>query len=225
MTRTQYEEIEQYMLSCMADSAHDREHVYRVLYTALDIARYECGVNSDLLIAACLLHDIGRKEQFENPLLDHAEIGGQKAHIFLIQLGWPEEAASAVRDCIAAHRYRTGRPPCSTEAKILFDSDKLDVTGAMGIARTLLYRGQVSEPLYTLREDGTISDGTNDDRPSFFQEYKFKLESLYDRFFTARAEALAEERRPAAAAFYESLLREARLSCENGRQLLEETLQ
>lgn len=224
MTRTQYEEIEQYMLSCMADSAHDCDHVYRVLYTALDIARYECDVNSDILIAACLLHDIGRKEQFVNPLLDHAEIGGQKARAFLTGLGWPEEAAAAVHDCIAAHRYRTGCPPCSIEAKILFDSDKLDVTGAMGVARTLLYKGQASEPLYTLREDGAISDGTDDGRPSFLQEYRFKLEKLYGRFFTARAESLARERRPAAAAFYESLLREIRFSCENGRQLLEKTL-
>ena len=28
--------------------------------------------------------------------------------------------------------------------------------------------------------DGIVSDGTNDDAPSFFQEYKYKLEHLYD---------------------------------------------
>ncbi|MBR2145622.1 MAG: HD domain-containing protein [Akkermansia sp.] len=46
----------------MTDSAHDREHVYRVLYAALNLARGEENVNYDVLIAACLLHDVGRRE-------------------------------------------------------------------------------------------------------------------------------------------------------------------
>ena len=46
--------------SCMGDSAHDKEHIYRVLYSALDIAQGEAGVDYDVLIAACLLHDIAR---------------------------------------------------------------------------------------------------------------------------------------------------------------------
>ncbi len=48
------------MLSCMNDSAHDKEHIYRGLYTALDIAAYEQDVDYEILITACLLHDIGR---------------------------------------------------------------------------------------------------------------------------------------------------------------------
>lgn len=35
--------------------------------------------------------------------------------------------------------YRKSNPPQSIEAKILFDADKLDAAGAMGIARTLIY--------------------------------------------------------------------------------------
>ena len=41
MTQERYRRIEGYMLECMAESAHDREHVYRVLYLALDIAETE----------------------------------------------------------------------------------------------------------------------------------------------------------------------------------------
>ena len=61
MDKKTYEQIEAYMKSCMQDSAHDVEHIYRVLYTALDIAEYEKGVDHDVLICACLLHDIGRR--------------------------------------------------------------------------------------------------------------------------------------------------------------------
>lgn len=38
MRQEVYSFLESYMLSCMEDSAHGKEHIYRVLYTALDIA-------------------------------------------------------------------------------------------------------------------------------------------------------------------------------------------
>lgn len=140
MERETFDLIERYMLRCMDDAAHDREHVYRVLYLAMDIARYE-EADTNLLIAACLLHDIGRKEQMENPSLDHAVVGAEKAKRFLLEEGFDPAFAGRVSACIATHRYRSDHPPESIEAKILFDADKLDVTGAMGAARTLLYQG------------------------------------------------------------------------------------
>ena len=62
MKKENYELLEGYMLSQMDENAHDKEHIYRVLYTALEIAESEKDVDYDVLIAACLLHDIGRKE-------------------------------------------------------------------------------------------------------------------------------------------------------------------
>ena len=72
MKKETYCLLETYMLSCMEDSAHDKEHIYRVLYYALEIAKWETNINYDILITACLFHDIGRREQFENPELCHA---------------------------------------------------------------------------------------------------------------------------------------------------------
>ncbi len=162
MKKEDYTTMENYMLSCMEDSAHDKEHIYRVLYNALDIAQTEERVDYDILISACLLHDVGRKEQFENPSVCHAMAGAEKAYVFLKGHGFPEEYAAAVRDCIRSHRFRKSDPPQSIEAKILFDADKIDVSGAIGIARTLVYKGKVAEPLYTLQEDGQVSDGSGD---------------------------------------------------------------
>lgn len=167
MTVKDYEKTEAYMLSCMNDSAHDKEHVYRVLYYALEIAKQEPDVDYEILITSCLLHDIGRKEQFENPGLCHARVGGDKAYAFLVGAGWTQERALRVKQAVAAHRYRSDNPPESIEAKILFDADKLDVTGAVGIARTLLYKGKMGQPLYTLESDGSVSDGTEDEEESF----------------------------------------------------------
>jgi len=212
MKKSEYENIESYMLECMKDSAHDKEHIYRILYMALGIAKYEKNVDPDILIAACLLHDIGREAQFRNPALNHAKVGGEQAYDFLVRNGWPDKRAWHVRECITTHRFRSDHLPESIEAKILFDADKLDATGTLGIARTLIYKGQVSEPLYSLDENGNVSDGENDTIPSFFQEYKFKLEKLYDKFFTRRGKQIAKERQASAILFYESMLKEVK-SC------------
>lgn len=224
MTNEIYQLLENYMLSCMEDSAHDKEHVYRVLYTALDIAGTETNVDYDVLICACLLHDIGRKEQFENPALCHAQVGAQKAYQFLIEHGFTEAFASHAADCIRTHRYRKSNPPESIEAKILFDADKVDASGTVGIARTLLYKGEVGDPLYTIGADGNVLDGTADEKSSFMKEYKYKLENLYSHFWTKRGEELAKSRQQAAQAFYNSLLREVRSSYGAGQALLEEHL-
>lgn len=224
MTKETCRLLENYMISCMGDSAHDSEHIYRVLYAALDIARTEPDADTDVLICACLLHDIGRAEQFADPSVRHEEAGAVKAEKFLAEHGFPPAFREKVCRCILTHRFRSDRPPESIEAKILFDADKLDVTGAMGIARTLVYKGIVSDPLYSLNPDGTVSDGTGDRRPSFFHEYRFKLENLYGRFYTARGAERAAERRDAAKAFYDALLSEVRQTRDGGPALLDACL-
>lgn len=221
MKQETYDLIETYMLSCMDDSAHDAEHIYRVLYNALAIAEDEPCVDYDILITACLLHDIGRREQFADPRLCHAAVGSEKAGRFLPEHGFGAEFAEKVSHCIATHRFRKSNQPQSIEAKILFDADKLDVTGAIGIARTLQYKADTKEPLYTLRPDGSICDGEGESASSsFFREYKFKLEKLYDRFYTSKGAAMAAQRRQIAADFYSALYREVNDGYVSGKQCL-----
>uniref|UniRef100_UPI00405792C0 HD domain-containing protein n=1 Tax=Acetatifactor sp. TaxID=1872090 RepID=UPI00405792C0 len=224
MTENTYQLLENYMLSCMVDSTHDKDHIYRVLYNALEIAKHEEAVDVDVLICAALLHDIGRKEQFEDESLCHAEVGARKAYVFLVEHNFDKAFAEKVSHCIYCHRYRSGNEPQSIEAKILFDADKLDVTGAIGIARTLIYRGQVSEPIYTLNAEGKVSSGENDEAFSFFREYKYKLEKLYDRFYTNYGAELAKKRREAAVTYYENLLAEVSEGYEQGNKELKRHL-
>jgi uncharacterized protein len=214
---TDFTDIERYMLEKMSDSAHDCEHVYRVLNYALDIAGSEGGVDYDVLIAACLLHDIARAEQFADPALDHAEVGAEMAKSWLVEGGCAPGFAGAVGDCIRAHRFRSNAPPASLEAKILFDADKIDVCGAMGIVRTIQYNDVVARPVYTLSPDGDVLDGSNDEAPSMMKEYKFKLEKLYGKFFTRRGAQLAAERQQNAVAFYSAILSETRNCYAEGK--------
>ena len=225
MNKETYFLLENFMLGCMEDSAHDKEHIYRVLYNALEIAKTENNVNYDVLIAACLLHDIGRKEQFENPALCHAIVGSEKAYQFLLAHGFEMSYAEQVKQCIKTHRYRKNNLPQNIEAKILFDADKLDVAGAIGIARTLLYKGSISEPLYSVMPNGAVSTGENDITPSFFQEYKYKLENLYSNFYTEKATTIAKERQHIAMGFYNSLYQEVNSSYQNGTNELNNLLE
>ena len=225
MTRAEYRGIEGYMLQLMRDSAHDMHHVYRVLYAAVDIARHTPGADADVLVAACLLHDIGRAAQFSDRKHNHAKVGADMAHAFLLARDWPKPKAKHVKDCIASHRYRGKKQPETLEAKILFDADKLDACGALGIARTLQYGGITGEPLYLLDENGTIlAGGGGEEDSSFFQEYNYKLANLYGRFYTPRAKELAAARRRHAVDFYNGLHGEIAQTNEAGVALLEQML-
>lgn len=222
MDKKDFIKIENYMLSQMKDSAHDRFHVYRVLYSALDIAATESGVDMDVLTTACLLHDVGRERQFTDPKLCHAKTGGEMAYEFLLSMKWDVNKSQHVRDCISSHRFRGDNRPQSIEAKILFDADKLDVTGALGIARTLFYSGQVSEPLYIVDENGDIvTTGSDADISSFIQEYNYKLKNLYDSFYTRRANEMAMEHQKAAADYYGSLYNEISYNLHSGKKALD----
>jgi uncharacterized protein len=229
MTKNEFYEIEAYMLSQMQDSAHDKHHVYRVLNFALDIAATinpedtvssidtAKPIDTGVLIAACLLHDIGREKRSCDINLCHAQVGGEMARDFLISRKWPEPKALHVKDCVATHRYRRDNLPQSIEAQILFDADKLEASGAMGIARTLIYGGQVTEPLYIIGDGGKIlTEGGGGEISSFFQEYNYKLKNVYTSFFTARANEIAANRQKTAVDFYNGLYSEISSNYENG---------
>jgi len=226
MQRDMYIKIEKYMLSCMKDGAHDCQHIYRVLYSALDIAS-DYNVDKEVLITSSLLHDIGREAQFQNPKLDHAIIGSDMAYNYLQLIGWTQDKSQHVKACISTHRYRNSNPPISIEAKILFDADKLDATGTMGIARTITiaYKGIVAEPLYCVDEQGYVLDGEREGESSFFHEYNWKLKKVYDKFFTSRAKIIAEDRRRASVDFYENMYKEVKSIHRIGLEVLDNELE
>jgi uncharacterized protein len=205
MGREEFQKIEAYVRRIMTgDAAHDLEHVYRVLGNALRIARTEPECDLRLLTAACMLHDVGRPAQNQNPALCHARVGAQMAREYLLQSGWREEDVQRVAQAIERHRFRGENPPQSLEDKILFDADKLDVCGALGVARTLMYQGHHRLPLYTMRE-GHICQT---DGASFLSEYNRKLKRLYDGFQTREGARLAGARRKAAEQYVQALIEE-----------------
>ena len=192
-----------------ADSAHDFDHVLRVLGLAERIGPAE-GANMDILRTAVLLHDIGRPEEIESGVC-HAEVGAQKARQILA--GWPSEQAEAVAHAIGTHRFRNEAVPETLEAKILYDADKLDSIGAIGVARAYVIAGLRGQHLWgqvhpdyvnALSQDrGTARQGPPSHTP--VHEFAFKLARIKDSLFTATARRLADERHRFMAEFFARL--------------------
>ena len=113
-----------------------------------------------------------------------------------------------MQHCIRAHRYRdTSEPPATLEAKILFDADKLDVLGAVGVARTIAYAVLAGEPIYVEPSAQFVESGVEEpgEPHSSYHEFLFKLRKVKERMFTATAKAIAEERNAYLAEYYRKL--------------------
>ena len=82
------------------------------------------------------------------------------------------------------------------EAKVLFDADKIDAIGAVGIARAVSYAVRAGMDVYAPPSEHYLSTGelAPGESQSVSHEYLFKLRHLKDRIFTKTGRSLAEER-------------------------------
>lgn len=220
MTKHQYKEIEDYMLECMKDIVHDRLHVRRVVNYAVQIAEKTAGADFDIVVAAALLHDIGRPEQQQDKHVCHAQAGSKKAKAFLVSRGYGEIFSEHVSQCILSHRHKKGIAPESMEAKIVYDADKLDLIGSVGAARAILFGGQIGEPLYLLDGNGVPTNGAPDEQPSLFREYHRKLCCLSDKLYTDAAKRIASGQQKTMNFYFEALIQEVHRNYSSGRQIL-----
>ena len=193
-----------------ADSVHDFDHILRVLNLAERIALAE---NADLSIvrAAALLHDWGRAEATAQEH-DHAAEAAERARVFLqgADPAWVE----AVVHAIAAHRFRNLPDPQTLEAQVLFDADKLDAIGAIGVARAYAYGGAHQQRLWAPTEAVDVArwqaEGDDPDQHTPVHEFLVKLSRLKDRLYTRTGKAIAEERHAYMAEFFRRLDAEVR---------------
>ena len=170
--------------------SHDWAHVERVLKTALILGRKE---KADLKIIkiATYLHDVGRKDLKEIGY-DHAIEGSTIARKILKKYRLSKEDVDNVCHCIEAHRFRKGKNPISIEAKCLHDADKLDVLGAVGIARSYIYLGETRDcVLYKKSKRKTLSKKRTN---SVQEEYEVKYKYLPDKMSTKTGKAIALKR-------------------------------
>ncbi len=129
-------------------AAHQPDHLFRVRDRAISLAgQFEKDegrrVDLEILALAALLHDID--EPFDDKE-GHVMRSVGRASEILVKIGYPHERAEKVMSVIAEHSSETPSQATSDESLVLFDADKLDGVGAIGIARTLVFCGQQGMP-------------------------------------------------------------------------------
>jgi uncharacterized protein len=190
-----------------ASGSHDWEHTLRVLRLCETMGRAE-NADMDVLRTAAYLHDIGRVFQdSSNGEVCHAEKGAQMAGPLVEKLPLTDAQKQNVIHCIRSHRFRNHHQPATIEAKILFDADKLDAIGAVGVARAFLFAGEVGARLHNpdIEAEDAMPYSEND---TGYREFKVKLCKIKDRMLTAEGRKLARERHAFMERFFNRFLDE-----------------
>jgi uncharacterized protein len=192
------------------DPVHGYEHVVRVYRMAEYLARQE-GANPEIVRAAALLHDAQPNHLSESRRHDHQQSAADIASQLLKDEGWTSEAIKSVQHCIRAHRFRDdSENPATLEAQILFDADKLDAIGAIGVARAIGFAIQAGQPEYAppsqlFLQTGQLESG---EMHSAYHEYIYKLRKLKERLYTPTARRIAADRHHLMVEFFEHLAQE-----------------
>jgi len=196
-----------------ASGCHDFSHVERVYNLALSIGKKE-GADLGILALSALLHDIGRKAEMKSRgKFCHAEKGAELAKKILNKYKLDSDIIDQVVHCIISHRYRNQHIPKTIEAKVLFDADKLDSIGAVGVARDFLFAGYLGNSLYTGNELKIIKsgqDGCYSKEDTAILEYEFKLKKIKDRILTKTGKRLANNRQAFMTAYFKKFWREVK---------------
>lgn len=187
--------------------SHDWEHTLRVYNLCLNIGEKE-NADMEILKISSILHDIGRGHQDEcNGKICHAEKGAELAKELLAELEIDQEKINQIIHCIETHRFRGDKIPNSKEAKILFDADKLDSIGAVGIGRAFLFAGEIGANLHNKDVDLEKSQEYSKDDTAY-REYLIKLIKIKERMQTDEGKRLAEERHNFMVDFFDRLNQE-----------------
>jgi len=190
-----------------ARHSHDWDHTLRVYKLCMHIGAIE-GADLEVLSIAAYMHDIGRSYQDSSRgSICHAEKGAELAHNLLEGYPIAPDKKDNIIHCIRTHRYRNSHVPATLEARVLFDADKLDAIGAVGIARAYLFAGEVGAMLHNpdIPPEDALPYSLND---TGHREYRVKLSRIRERMLTGEGRRMAEERHAFMEAFFERFLLE-----------------
>jgi len=129
------------------DSAHDFGHIMRVYGNAQRIAKKE-KANMKLVLTAALLHDIVSYPKSDLRSKTSSIMSAMEASRILKRYGYAADEIKVITEAIRDHSFSRGAIPETLEGKILQDADRLDATGAIGIARTFSVGGAEKRSFY-----------------------------------------------------------------------------
>jgi uncharacterized protein len=187
--------------------SHDWSHTLRVYNMCMHIGQVE-GADMEVLAIAAYLHDVGRPFQDRSKgSTCHAQKGAAIAEGLLEDVFISEDRKANIIHSILNHRFRGNSPPVTLEAKVLFDADKLDSIGAIGIGRAFQFAGENGAKLHNPSVDPEDTESyTIED--TGYREFKLKLSKIKDRMLTREGQRIAQERHEFMEVFFERFLNE-----------------
>ncbi len=204
-------------LSCCA---HNFEHVMRVYNLSIYLAKGE-KIDMEVLKISALLHDIARRKEDNDKTgdIDHAILGAEMAENILKKINYSQDKINSVKHCVTTHRFRTGNKPKTKEAMILFDADKLDVLGAIGIARCYMFAGQQKQAIFSETPideyiknnlfNGEINGRIKDNSKHASNiEFQIKLQYIPNKLYTSKAKIIGKEKVKYMKTFFNQLEKE-----------------
>jgi len=125
--------------------SHRTDHFERVWQRAESIAKkimeeQNIVIDMEALKIACWIHDLN--ESYKGKKVNHVKDSMADGKALMLKVGYPENRINVVLGIVSEHSSESIKAPTSIEAKILFDADKLDGLGAIGIARVFALCGQ-----------------------------------------------------------------------------------
>ena len=165
---------------------HARDHVLRVLKRCIRLGE-KLQADMEVLVTAVYLHDLGRHYI---PDKVHGALSAEKAEPVLERIHFPQEKRNAVLHAIRVHDVSASpEDRTSLESKILYDADKIDTLGVVGVLRYIRhYYGK--KPIdYMLDDIDARWEGLTlpETRTLALQDYKYIKE-----FFAQLKEELGE---------------------------------
>ena len=176
-------------------TGHDMDHTLRVAANADRLCSKIPGSDRLTVITAAFLHDIGRPvEHYCRGKACHAQVGAELVREYLkTRSAFSDAQREEIVNAVARHRYRGKLRPVTLTDQILFDADKLDSLGAVGLGRAFLFAGACNSRLHNTAEEALAGEayGRED---SAYREYLVKLRHLPGVMQTIPGKALARER-------------------------------
>ncbi len=206
---TTIDDIKEFAKKCFSNArgSHGWDHSQRVHKLCMHIGQVE-RADLEVLEIAAYLHDVGRPyEDASRGGVCHAQKGAEIARELLAEYPVSDNQKANIIHCIRSHRFRGNLRPETLEAKVLFDADKLDAIGAVGIGRAFLFAGEVGAKLHNPNIEPEDTDPYTEEDTGY-REYKLKLSRIKDRVLTAEGRCIAEERNAFMEAFFQRFAEE-----------------
>ncbi|MBI2530417.1 MAG: HD domain-containing protein [Candidatus Diapherotrites archaeon] len=176
------------------NTGHDLYHALRTRSIALFIAGKEKS-DKEILSAAALIHDIGRMDEPERL---HIDVALEFAKKELPKIGFPEFKVKQVIEAVKLHEDKPWikgkkQKPSFKETFILQDADRLDIIGAIGIARSFVFAGAHKIPIYNPKQGLKRYYQKGEQMPDEIRHIEKHL--LPMRFHTKAAIKIADKRK------------------------------